>query len=205
MELYAPFTPQKLVSFSRTSDPHEPMEHGCWHGCRQTANHTNNLLWKGSPTQLSKRHLIRKSKTLCLYWSIRMLMEWPQTTQLKLVICNSLFGFLTWHRIAQSAADVGVFCGFHLTVFWIVLQRSVGHWDRSADNHVCWSHRRCDESVSGTWHQDVCLWSLRCFCQALGHQRRNVPANFHWPWVRHQRYLCKLHVHSQSVLHLRLH
>lgn len=77
------------------------------------------------------------------------------------------------------------------------LQRSVGHWDWSADNYICWSHRWCHESLSGARHQAVCLWSLRCLGQALGHQRRNVPTDLHWPRVGHQRYLRKAtHTHT---------
>lgn len=111
----------------------------------------------------------------------------------------------SWHELVSKCHRCCMSCSLSLLGLLFVLQCSVGHWDWSADDHVCWSHRRCDESVSGTWHQDVRLWSLWCFCQALGHQRRNVPTNLHWPWVGHQCYLCKLHVHCQSVLHLMLH
>lgn len=105
---------------------------------------------------------------------------------------------ISWYTVVPKCHRCSVCCSWSVLLF--VLQCSVGHWDWSADDHICWSHRRCDESVSGTWHQDVCLWSLRCFCQALGHQRRNVPTNLHWPRVRHQCYLCKLHGHSQTTL-----
>lgn len=83
-------------------------------------------------------------------------------------------------------------------------QCSVGHRDRSADDYIRWSHRWCHESLSGTWHQAVCVWSLWCLGQALGHQRRNVPTDLHWPWVRHQRHLCTdTHTHTHAhVLHV---
>lgn len=106
----------------------------------------------------------------------------------------------SWYTIVPKCHRCSLCCSCSWPVLMFVLQCSVGHWDWAADDHICWSHRRCDESVSGTWHQDVCLWSLRCFCQALGHQRRNVPTNLHWPRVRHQCYLCKSHGHSQTAL-----
>lgn len=81
------------------------------------------------------------------------------------------------------------------------LQCSVGHWDWSADNYICWPHWWCHESFSGARHQAVCLWSLRCLCQALGHQRRNVPTDLYWPRVGHQCYLRKAtHAHALSCM-----
>lgn len=104
-----------------------------------------------------------------------------------------VFPFLqTWTGLVSfSDFSTCVLASIRLHPVCVSLQRSVGHWDWSADDYICWSHRWCHESVSGARHQAVCVRSLWCFGQTLGHQRRNVPTDLHWPWVRHQRHLCK--------------
>lgn len=75
----------------------------------------------------------------------------------------------------------------HLLLF----QCPVGHWDWPADDDIYWTHWRCHESVSRSWHQTVCLWCLWCFSQALGCPRRDVPADLYRTWVWHQCHMCE--------------
>lgn len=83
---------------------------------------------------------------------------------------------------------------YHCRSFFILYSSSqciVGHRDRPAGYHLHWAHRWCDEFVSKSRLQDLCVRSLWCHLQAVGHPWWHVQAVLHRPRVWHQRRQCE--------------
>ena len=78
-------------------------------------------------------------------------------------------------------------------------QRSVGHRDRAAGDHLRRPHRGRHVALPLPRPEDLCIWSLRCFCKgnpslnlwlrpnqyfvlAVGHSWWPLHTNLYWPW-----------------------
>lgn len=103
------------------------------------------------------------------------------------IVCctNSPPVLLAYHLCLNN--NIRGHCHNTFLIINLSLQCIVGHRDGAAGYHLHWPHRWCDELVSKSRLQDLCVRSLWCHLQAVGHPWWHVQAVLHRPRVWHQR------------------